>query len=221
MTTTQLHQFLPMILPHAQGCPEPMAEQKLRLAVIEWCERTRCWRHMVNQTIGLTGNAAIVAPGYAAIHKIEWAYFEDQKLTPIQYSEVDHGEDWGASSGIPVWITQSKPDTVSLFPPPSAAGRMKASLFLKPRSGSEYGGNPDDPFEDAFNEVPEFLYTQHAEPLAWGALSRILEIPNQDFTDAAMAQVYRARFVARMDENMGQNMTGQHRAPRRTRYHDF
>lgn len=220
-TTLQLYEFLPLILPHAQGCPEPLAEQKLRLAVIEWCERTRCWRHMVNQTIQTGGTGTLVAPGYASIHEIEWAYFGEVKLTPIQYSDIDHGEDWDANRSIPEWITQSAPDRIAVFPRPSEAGRLKASIFLKPRAGNEYGNNPENPFEDAFNEVPEFLYTQHAEPLAWGALSRILEVPAQPFSDPAMAQDYRRRFDMRIDSSFSFNMRGQHRAARRSRYHDF
>ena len=221
MSTVQLYQFLPLILPHAPGCPEPLAEQKLRLALIEYCERTRLWRHLINQTVGGTGAGTIVAPGYAAIHEIEWAYFGEIKLAPIQYSQIDHGQDWSVARNQPEWITQAAPDKIALFPPPSEPGRLKASVFLKPRSGNEYGGNAEDPFEDAFNEVPEFFYTQHAEPLSWGALRRILEIPAQDFTDQAKAMDYGMRFKERMEAATGANMRGQHRAPRRTRYNDF
>ena len=33
--------FLPLILPRAPGCPEPIAFDAIRQAAIEFCERTR------------------------------------------------------------------------------------------------------------------------------------------------------------------------------------
>ena len=47
----QLTKFLPMVLPHVPECPHGVATFNLRLAAIEFCERTLCWRHLAKVTI--------------------------------------------------------------------------------------------------------------------------------------------------------------------------
>lgn len=217
--TVQLSEFLPLVLPKAPGVPEPVAEFNLRLAAIEFCERTRAWRHVINTTVSAQ-NKTIVAPDYAAIHEIEQAYFNGKELQPIQYSDVDHGEE-DENLGEPRYITQANPNTVALYPFPEDTGDFKMSVFLKPRGGHEYGGNPDDPLEDAYNEVPEFLFVQHAEPIAFGALHRILMTPNTSFSDGAAAAFYMQRFEQCVSSKFSANMRGQHRAARRTKAHEF
>ena len=216
--TVQLIDFLPMVLPHAPGVPEPVAEFNLRLAAIEFCERTRCWRHILTRTInGQINN--LIAPAYAAIHEFEHASWNGEPLQPVQFSDVAQ-EDMTADQGQPKYITQVAPDSVMLYPPVTT-GTLTVSVFLKARGGQEFGGNPDDPLEDAYNVVPKFLHAQHGEPIAYGALARILAIPQQQFTDPKMAAHYADRFRAAMDAKFSANMRGQQRAPRRTRYHDF
>ena len=214
--TIQLSEFLPLILPHAPGCPDPVATFNLRLSAIEFCERTRCWRHILNTTV-TTQNKVIVAPPYAAIHEFEHAYFEGEELAPTQFSDIDHGEDMAGT--VPRYITQVGPDTVALYP--FATGNLQLSLFLKPRGGNEYGTVSDNPLDDAYDQVPGFMLAQHGEPIAFGALARILAIPGQPFSNPQMAQFYFGRARELMDARFSTNMRGQQRAPRRTRFIDF
>lgn len=216
--TVQLTEFLPMVLPLAPTVPEPVAEFHLRLAAIEFCERTRCWRQIIKKQIA-GKSATVIAPGYAAIHEFEHADWNGEPLQAVQFSDVAM-ESMTLDQGPPAYITQETPDSVILYPPVSS-GTLTVSVFLKPRGGQEFGGNPDDPLEDAYNVVPEFLYVQHGEHIAFGALSRILAIPQQQFSDAKLAAYYGERFRAAMDAKFSANMRGQQRAPRRTRYHDF
>lgn len=215
--TLQLSEFLPLVLPHAQGVSEPMATFNLRLAAIEFCERTRAWRHVINTTV-TAQNKTLVAPEYAAIHEIEEAYFDGAKLTPVQYTEINHGDETD-NTGTPCYITQQSPNTVALYP--FGTGALKMSVFLKPRGGHEYGNNPDNPLEDAFDEVPEFLFVQHGELIAFGALHRILMTPNKAYSNPDASAYYYQRFEAGVNGLKSTNMRGQQRAPRRTRSQPF
>lgn len=217
--TVPLSDFLPMVLPNAPGVPIPVAEFNLRLAAIEFCERTRCWRHVM--TKALTGQTiTVIAPAYAAIHEFEHAAWNEEPLQPVQFSDIALEGTEPADQGPPRYISQAKPDSVILFPPVTT-GTLALSVFLKPRGGNEFGGNPDDPLEDAFDRVPEFMHAQHGEAIAYGALARILAIPKQQYTNPQMAGFYMQRFNAAMDAKFSANMRGQQRAPRRTHYHDF
>lgn len=221
LPTRPLKDFLPMVLPEAPACPRPVAEQYLRLAAIEFCERTRCWRHVSTQTIS-TQEPAIVAPDYATIHEIETAEWDGEyELEPTQFSEVDP-DAYGAAAGEagPArYITQTAPNQVAVVP--FDTGSLRLSLFLKPRSGSEYGNDPNDPLQDRYNVVPEFMLIQHGDHIASGALARILTLPKQTFTNPQMAQVHLARFERACDNKFSSNMKGQHRAKRRVKAHSF
>lgn len=220
--------FLPLITIHASAVPHPVAEQQTRLAAIEFCERTRCWRHMIRRQIdvfdGGCGSPSIrLMPPYATIFEWEFAYFNEAKLTPMQFSDVDFTQrDSGDITGPPTHITQTEPGLVALIPPPDASGGLYMSVFLKPIGSDEWsGGTYDMDEDDDLNVLPDFLLTHHAESIARGALARILAIPGQTYTDMPRAAAYAADFHDRMDHRFNNNLRGQQRAPARARPHNF
>ena len=219
----RLSEFLPYVLPNAPGAPEIVAEKYVRMAATEFCERTRCWRKISTVTLTDENTVALVAPYYAAIHAIEYASFSSDSvaktpLTPTQYSDLAdrHHADLKAE-GTPRYITQVNPNTVTVFP--LAAGALEVSLFLKPRMGQSFGqGTADDPIQDDFNLVPDFLLTQWGEAIACGALSKMLMQPQTRWEDASKATYYLQKFERACDAHFSTNITGQQRAPRRTRF---
>jgi hypothetical protein len=220
VTTRPLADFLPLVLPHAPRCPRPVAEQYLRLSAIEWCERTRCWRSILTTAISAQ-ESAIVAPVYATIHEIERAEFSasnvnQYELTPTQFSSVSLKDFGDTTTGAtPRYITQVAPNAVSVLP--FMAGTLELSLFLKPRFGSELGFDAEDPLQDRYNVVPEHIFIQSAEHIADGALSRLLALPDQEWTNPQMAGYYGSRFEASCNRAFSNQIKGQHRAVPRSR----
>jgi len=100
-----------------------------------------------------------------------------------------------------------------------AEGRLTLSMFLKPRVGADgvtrdtYDGDSDEPA----NNVPEFLFVQHAEAIVAGALNRVLNLPGQVFSNPARAAQYLMAFERNVDTHFALNVRGQHRAPARVR----
>ncbi len=218
MQTLALHKFLPLLLPNVPACPEPVAEQALRLAAAEFCERTRCWRHVTKRTVRRSENI-IVAPDYAAIFEIETAAFDGVDLIATQFSDIQLGEDDG--NGFPKYVTQSGPDRLDLLP--FQEGTLVLSLFLKPRVGVEslyestYSTPGSGDYDDPADVVPAFLFTQHAETITFGALDRIMNLPGQSYSNPARAGSYKLMFERRVDTHFASNVRGQQRAPARTR----
>ena len=221
--TIRLSAFLPYVLPHAPGVPNFVAEKYLRMAAIEFCERTRCWRKITEVEVGADNAVALVAPYHAAIHMIEFASFSSESapkapLTPTQFSDI--GERYRADmeqEGPPRYITQVTPNEVRIFP--LATGTLEVSLFLKPRMGQDMATNdPGDPIQDTFNLVPDFLLTQWGEPIAAGALSKLLVQPQKRWSNPQLAGFYLDRFNAACDSHFGQSIKGQQRAPARSRF---
>ena len=216
-TMVSTAEFLPYVLPGAPKVSTLTAEFNVRLAAIEFCERTRIWRHMVDTN--LTANSPIVVcPDYAAIHEIERAFWNNEyRLTPKSFTELPPG--WESDqTAAPEIITQFEPDKVILYP--FQAGNLTMSVFLKPRAGRNFvlSGSP---MRDYYNQVPDFLLIQHAEAIGSGALARILVIPDQQWSNPTLAAYYLGRFNEACDRSFATNRAGQQRAPRRTRYNDF
>lgn len=220
--TRPLDVFLPLVMPYVMGAPEIIVERHIRMAIIEFCERTRCWRQILDLPVTHQGRCIIPMP-YATVHEFEFAEWTDGSsgaapLCPTQFSDVD-GSIEIDTGGPPQWITQTEPGTLMLFPPVST-GKVRVSAFLKPRSEERFSLK-DGAAKDAFNVAPRFIFDQFSDIIASGAISRILRLPKQSFTDPKMSAFYLARFEAGMDRNFSANVTGQQRAPRRTRYCDF
>jgi len=216
-TMVSTAEFLPYVLPGAPKVSALTAEFNVRLAAIEFCERTRIWRHMVDAT--LTQNApVVVGPDYAAIHEIERAFWGNEyRLTPKAFTELPPGWET-AQTAPPEIITQFEPDKVILYP--FQPGRLTMSVFLKPRADRNFvlSGSP---MRDYYNQVPDFLLNQHAEAIGCGALARVLVIPDHQWSNPDLAAYHRAQFNQACDRNFAINLAGQQRAPRRTRYNDF
>ncbi|EDM71052.1 hypothetical protein RAZWK3B_16685 [Roseobacter sp. AzwK-3b] len=214
-----LDKMLPLVLPYAPGVPDNVATYNLRLAAIEFCERTRCWRHITTITLRRDGQA-VAAPPYAAIHEIEKAVFNNETtLEPLQYSDVDDTQLGAPNEAPPKYITQSEYDTIRILP--FQEGTLEVSMFLKPVFGSEIEIGDEGEVVDAYDVIPEFIYKAHAEQIAAGALARLLAQPDKPWTNIQVSMMWGQRFNDLADAKFSVNLTGQHRARRRTKYHDF
>ena len=199
-----LDAFLPGILPFAPGCATPTAHFGIRQAAIEFCERTRLWRSEDEFDVTLEGCEAVMSPEGSEILEFEKALFNDQPLIPKTTAWLDTNENgWrsGTHTGRPRYITQTAPDTVTLVP--KEAGRLKMYLWLKPAQEC--------------TELPDFLAGKYRETIAFGALSRILIIPNQSFTNVEMAGAFSQMFETRLGGQSTKGSIGQQRAALRTK----
>lgn len=213
--TAPISDLLPYILPRAPTVPTPFAEFQARLAAIEFCERTRCWRQIINATVDATGRACIT-PISATIHEFEEATLDGVSLAPTQFTETEPEQLTGVSqAGQAKYITQINPGEILVYPIQS--GKLRVSCFLKPRHGQSIGTDAANPLNDEYNVIPEFMVTQYASAIADGALSRIMSTPKQDFTDLSLAAFHRNEFDTACNRHFGANMRGQQRAPKRVK----
>lgn len=204
----ELDEFLPNVRMYAPGVSDPVAFFAIRQAAIDFCERSRMWRWEDEFSITADDYEDLIAPDGAVIHEIEAVWFNGHKITkkktPKELDECLPG--WRSDTenrpeGDPTYITQTAPNTMVLAP--FGTGTVKVSVYLKPSQDCE--------------QLPDFLADQHRETIAWGALARILMIPNQSFTDPNMAAVWGQSFQNKLDGKADAGITGQQRARVRTK----
>ena len=203
---TELDAFLPNIRLYAPGVADPTAYFAIRQAAIEFCERSRAWRFDDEFNVTTDDAEGLLAPANSVVLDIDGVWFNGQKLTPKTPNQLDKllptwrsGADKSTSK--PLYVTQTELNTIQIVP--FQAGKVKLSLFLKPAQDAD--------------ELPDFLADQHRETIAWGALGRILLIPNQSFTNPDMGAAFGQAFQQKLDGKSTLGFTGQQRAPVRTR----
>ena len=199
--------FLQNIRLYAPGVATPTAYFAIRQAAIEFCERTRMWRYEDELDVAGDECDAISAPDCnSVIHQIEEVWFDGKKLdhkSPQQLDDLAPNWRSGAdtSESQPHYVTQSAPDTIALVP--RGTGTVKFTLFLKPSQSAE--------------QVPDWLVDQHTETIAFGALARLLLIPNQSFTNPEMGGGFALSFAQRLDGKFMAGVSGQQRAQARAK----
>lgn len=201
--------LLPFVLPFAPSAPDPLCERYIRQAAIDFCRRTRSWRDV--QDIEVTGDESeiLMAPPYASIHEIEAAHFKIagaarwEELRAVPYADLEQSllDEAPTDKTIPSVFSQSGFDAVTIAP--RAAGTLRLIAYLKPTQTAEYG--------------PDYLFDRYSSEIADGALSHILMIPEQPFTNPNLAAFKAGIFNAACDHNFALNVRGQQRAPVRVK----
>lgn len=201
-----LDDFLPYIRMYAPGVGDPAAFFGIRQAAIEFCERTRMWQLEDEWSVTADDCEGLMAPAGADVHEIDKVWFngcELRKVTPQKLDELvsnwRNGDD--KPTGQPSYVTQTAPNSIILVP--FGTGTVRVSLYLKPSQDCD--------------QLPDFLVDQHREKIAWGALSRVLLIPNQSFTNPDMGAAFGQSFQSKLDSKSTSGISGQHRAPVRTK----
>lgn len=192
-----IEDFIPLVNVWAQGASEPVVVNFLRQAAKELCQKTRCWRF--TDSFQTTGDdiEVMCTPPFADLFEIEWARFNDMELEP----KAPTGDMLFHDNGQPRYITQTSPNTIRIEP--RGKGTLSLSLFLQPSLGTEV--------------LPAFMLDQFGDKLAAGALSSVLLLPNQPFTNPNLAMVKAAEWRDALDKNYAYNLRGQQRARKRTK----
>lgn len=194
--------FFPHVMPYAPAAPQPVVIHHLREAAITFCTRTKCWRE--EDAFPVDGQDTVLCvPPHAALVKIERAWFDGCELAPVPYSSVAPNEE----SGLPEGITTPAFDRVQLIPHGSYSGQLKINMILKPSQEAEL--------------LPDVLYDHFARKIAVGALSTMLILPNQPYSNPGLAAIFAQEFQDAMDCLFASNISGQQRAPLRARSRFF
>jgi hypothetical protein len=180
------------------GCPEPLAQQALVDAAINFCEVTQTVvtdLDPVNVRAGVR-NYELDLPSQSQLSQISRVWYKGRRLGAVPAIDANDVE---ALSGEPVYYYSTSVDellVLTLYPMPAedAAGELQVRATTKPTRSA--------------TSLPNVLYNRWAETIVNAALERLHSMPGMAFTDPAKAAVLQARlrhemYVARVDAMRG------------------
>lgn len=206
MTDISLDAFMPLVLPYVRDCPELVARQALRSAIIEFCNESYWWieAHPVLTIVAGQATYELDPPTDADVVAPMEVRINGWKLTAKSPDELDlmHPEDWRRDlTGTPRYYMRETPGELTLVPIPDAtsAQALRMTVALRPSQDAVY--------------VSDELYRRWAEEISYGARARLHEIPGQLYYDETASLKYRAKFMAAIGKARVERQSGMSRGP--------
>jgi hypothetical protein len=205
MATVAYSVFYPYLIPLVPHVADPVAEQAIRDACIEFCKESLIWQEQMDPISSAKGEGAyeLDVPTNTNLTHVIDLYYKEARLKKKSVSEIaaKYSRDWMLHEGAPVVFTMLNPNEVTLVPKPdvSVANALTGLLAFTPTRKS--------------TTVIDYVYEDYAEEIARGAAAKLMLIPNQQWSDQKTALGYRKQFLSDCANARAHVNAGQVRAP--------
>lgn len=199
--------WYPFVLPRAPLCPEDTADHHLRLACIRFCCRTSVWVEELAPIVADGGSEfELPAVPQAELHRLLACTVDGGDVHHLldETSARRHRRDGSCATVASVNRERTR---LNIQPAPRAGVPIVAEWVLKPSMRA--------------TEVPDFLFDDHAQAIAHGALATLLLLKQAEWYDAEQAAVSGASFNAAVNAAALQAAGGYAGARQRVRAHFF
>lgn len=214
---------------NASGDTTFLDAQILR-TIRDFCKKTWCWRSTLTaiDVVEADKDYTLTMPvtdGKSELCFIDWVKYKEDGADDNQYSFVRpiniETEEVLSSTGISagyVFETGSAPevfwldpdDTLQIRPIPNATAAGTANMLVKCILM---------PTLDA-TKVPDFIYLDWLEIIAWGTAARILSMAAKKWYNPELSEYYNSKYTkARDQEAKAQRWYGKNRVPAYVRMH--
>lgn len=192
-----LSDFLPFVLPSVPGCSDPMAEQAVLTACIEFASKSLIVQHTGSDNL-VAGQTEydVEQPSMQILVKVLAVFHLDTRLTARSREMVRSGyaargdavTGYTPPEGTPrEWFCRNPSEAVvSLYPTPAEAAADALTIV------AAYA-----PTWTA-TRVADILFTDYASDIAAGAIAHLLIVPAQPFTNPGLHKVHQDKFNAAM-----------------------
>jgi hypothetical protein len=171
--------LLPRLMVEVKGCPHFTAEDHLRDAVREFCERTHVWTVTLasfNTQVDVASYALALPAGSSLVRLSQVDVGDERDVDILDQQEAKTEQGLGSQSTF-VWLEGA---TLFVNPTPTQALPVVVQLSLKPSLTSE--------------SVPDWLAEDHASTLRQGAKATLLAMPKVDWSDPGLAEIAESKF---------------------------
>lgn len=193
--------FFTRLMPNVAGCPEPLAQQALVDAAIEFCDLSLIIVERLDPiTVGLTDlrSFEIDLPSQMKLSQIMSVELDDRLLQPAPSYNVYGTPD---QPGTPTtYYTTEFEETfaVTLVPRPDKEFMLQVTAALKPSRTA--------------TNLPNKLFEEYADYILAGAFSRLMSMPGQMWSDPVGAAGYMAQFRHGLSVARNNSMRGRVRS---------
>ena len=192
-----LTSFLSEILPDVPGCTADMATNALRNTIIEFCEKSLCYRQTLDPVTAqenITDYDLEPPKGYRVQKIMQMWYLgrEMEALAPDGIGLPDpyriNISGYTASKGPPAGYTQKDVDTFTILPIPDQkyTNAITMRVALVPLR--------------TVTEVEDFLFELWGETIGYGAKARLMLTPGKPYSNPEAATYNQARFVSGLND---------------------
>ena len=190
--------FYSRILPYLPGCSEPLVDQVLVSAAIDFCESSLALRQNLDSFRTVVGISQYDLDPPTANHDIDRVMsvaVDGKELSPGLFEAIRN--DLPTANAKPRGFYTDRTDnvlTLKLSPPPDGRYPVVVNVNLRPAMTA--------------TQLDDDLFNMWAEPIVAMAVARAMQIPDQPFTNFARAQqlldsAARQTNSARIDGNYG------------------
>lgn len=153
MANTKYDSLLSHVLPEVQGCSDPLAEQAIKDAAIDFCQRSRVWIHVCDPADIDAGEVSydLDLPAGAALVQVNEVYVGGQLLNPV---------DGYSAGGDEELVLKQSPDAHLL-------DGLQVSLIAKPsRSSTSFPAWINERYQDGIVAGAK-AYLMRKQGTAW------------------------------------------------------
>jgi len=222
--------LFPYVLPQAPTCSNMLAEQNIRRAAIDLCQRSRVWR-TTQHPLPLQNDFCEYEfePDDGADRvQIEWVTYEGRRLEPTTEQRLFHCDrEWPKRRGCPTHYMEMNPgyirlwptpnDWLSSFAPPTAESTNETVASCDSGPCSVVVRISQRPRLDS-NGMDSQVMEDHYGAIVNGALSYLMYMPGKEWSNPQLAQQYEASFVAGINKAQNQAIDGNLQPVRTTKY---
>lgn len=185
-------EFLALVTPHVAGCPNPIVRDAIRSTCADFCRETNIWRELLDPIPIEAGRAdyELPAPSQTLVVLLHEMTALGEPIDPKASQWLDgHWSQWRTQVGPrPRYYTQDAPNVIRLVPIPDVDipdGLADMRVSLQPTHTA--------------TRVGDIVFREFADGIKAGALVRLMLIPNQAWSNADLANYYRAEFQQAKD----------------------
>ena len=177
------------VLPYVPFCPDTLVESNLRSATIEFCERSKAFVLDIDpiNTIAGVFEYDFDIPTGTEVHQVLLMTHDGHDMDPISPRSLElNYPDWRNRTGNPHVYLQKTPTTFWVVPVPSGSKELILSVALKPTRAS--------------NNIDTTVANTYRDAIIYGALYRLLRMPNREWSDVGAAQEYLFQFTQEIQQ---------------------
>ena len=201
--------FLPYLLPETPGCPEVVAVQSIRSAVIDFCEQSLILQrdHDPIKAVANQSEYEFEPPKNYLVTKLMRGWFLKDPLSVVSPDMVTDPTVYNATfpepnvlTGKPRSIVQKDERTFALTPVPdeTIANAITLRVALKPTRSS--------------STIENVVFEDYAEFIAHGAKSRLCMTPGKSYTNPDVAALGNVMFRQGINRALQRAVRGHSRS---------